>query len=218
MTRLDVRIILGVLLAAQLAPAAEVWRQIGQGLPISGTGASTLIADPVDPSTLYAISYNGLLFKTTDGSGGWQALSGATGLTSLLIDPDDPTTLYAGTSNGVLKSTDRGLTWTAANTGLTNPTGGARVLAFDPFNSAVLYAVGNAFFPATQNHDIFKTIDGGQSWFPLNSEFYAFEGAQTPLAMEYVSRLIIDPARPSTMYSLVWGTMAALFKTIDGGA
>jgi photosystem II stability/assembly factor-like uncharacterized protein len=192
-----------------------VWRQIGQGLPISETGASTLVADPVDPSTLYAISYNGLLFKTTDGSGGWQALSGATGLTSLLIDPDDPTTLYAGTSHGVLKSTDGGLTWTGANTGLTNATGGVRVLAFDPLNASTLYAVGNAVFQATQDNGIFKSIDAGKNWTPLNAKFYASDGAQTPLALVFVSKLIIDPARPSTMYLLATG---GVFKTTDGAA
>jgi hypothetical protein len=104
------RIILGVLVATQLATADEAWRLIGHGLPVSGTGASTLIADPVDPSNLYAITYNGLLFKSTDGSGSWVTLSGATGVNSLVIDPDDPANLYAGTSHGVLKSTDRGQT------------------------------------------------------------------------------------------------------------
>jgi photosystem II stability/assembly factor-like uncharacterized protein len=211
------RIILGVLFATQLVPAAEMWRQIIRGLPVSGVGAQTLIADPIDPSTLYGISYTGLLFKSTDGSGSWQALSGATGVTSLITDPDYPATLYAGTSHGVLKSTDGGLTWTGANAGLTNATGGARVLAFDPFNSSTLYAVGNAIFQSTQNNDIFKSVDGGKNWTPLNSRFYVFEGAQTPLAMEFVSRLIIDPARPSTMYSLASGTMGGAFKTTDGG-
>jgi photosystem II stability/assembly factor-like uncharacterized protein len=210
--------ILGVLIATQVALAGEAWRQIGHGLPISGIGAQTLIADPVDPSTLYAISNTGLLFKTTDGSGSWLALSGATGVTSLVIDQDNPANIYAGTRHGVLKSTDGGLTWTGANAGLTNAKGGAGVLAIDPSHGSTLYTVVNAIGEAMENTDIFKSIDGGKNWSPLNSRFYAFEGAQTPiLGMALVLRLMIDPARPSTMYSLVWGAIPGIFKATDGG-
>jgi hypothetical protein len=57
-------------LATHAAIASEMWREIGHGLPISAIGAQTLV-DPLCPSTLYTISYTGLLFKSTDGSRSW---------------------------------------------------------------------------------------------------------------------------------------------------
>src|SRR3989449_11713344 len=51
-------------------------------------------------------------------------------INALAIDPQTPTTLYAGTSgHGVFKSTDGGGNWSAVNTGLTSPYGGALVTA-----------------------------------------------------------------------------------------
>jgi photosystem II stability/assembly factor-like uncharacterized protein len=137
---------------------------------------------------------------------------------SLVIDPDDPANLYAGTSHGVLKSTDRGQTWTGANAGLTGSTGGARVLAIDPLNSSTLYAQNDALSSSTKPIAMFKTTDGGKSWSSLNSSFYAFEGAQTPLAEEFVSRMVIDPNRTSVMFALASGTAGGVFRTTDGGA
>ena len=56
------------------------------------------------PSTLYAGTAGGGVFKSTDAGGTWSALN--TGLTdlavnALAIDPLTPTTLYAGTGTGV---------------------------------------------------------------------------------------------------------------------
>src|SRR2546425_10038928 len=86
----------------------------------SGVMISALAIDPLTPTTLYASTNGGGLFKSTDGGANWSA----TGLTNiyvsaLAIDPVTPTTLYAGTSYGpgVFKSTDGGASWNA--TGLT---------------------------------------------------------------------------------------------------
>jgi len=72
---------------------ARHWRQIGQGLPTLPIGNVRLIADPVNSSILYAISGPGLLFKTTDRSNSWTALSAVTGVYSLLVDPKSPDSL-----------------------------------------------------------------------------------------------------------------------------
>ena len=82
-----------------------------------------LAIDPVTPTTLYAGTDGGGVFKSTDGGGNWSAIN--TGLTNtyvyaLAIDPVTPTTLYAGTYDGVFKSTDGGENWNAVNTGLAN--------------------------------------------------------------------------------------------------
>jgi photosystem II stability/assembly factor-like uncharacterized protein len=206
------RTLLSFLLIAASAMAGDAWQPVTHGLPIVGVGAQTLVADRTNPSTLYAISTRGLLFKSTDGSDSWKALSAATGVYSLLIDPKDSGVLYAGTSHGVLKSTDGGATWSGANVGL--PAGWpawAHVLAIDPGNSSILYV---------QKWDgIFRSADGGQSWNPLNAKFYSFAEAAIPLAgNSQITALVMDPAHASTMYAVVAGMMYALFKTTDGGA
>src|SRR5262252_5575965 len=81
----------------------NVWT--GNG-PNGGT-IGILAIDPVDPSTLYAGTPNGGVFKSVDSGLTWTPMS--TGLTSpflsaLVIDPLKPATLYAGTDDGVFKS------------------------------------------------------------------------------------------------------------------
>src|SRR5436309_11020464 len=72
----------------------------------SGVVITALAIDPLTPTTLYAWTNGGGLFKSTDGD----ATGSATGLTdisgrALAIDPITPTTLYAGTERSVCKST-----------------------------------------------------------------------------------------------------------------
>ena len=117
--------------------SSGTWHQIGQTIPRLPV-ESVLIADPANEATVYATA-RGLLFKSTDGSDSWSAVSGVTGVYSLLIDATNSAILYAGTSHGVLKSTDGGSTWTGANAGL--PQGWpawAQVLTIDPANPSVL--------------------------------------------------------------------------------
>ena len=66
---------------------------------------AALALDPTTPTTLYAGTWEGGVFKTTDGGGSWRPVN--TGLpcgpppctvsvTALALDPTTPTTLYAG--------------------------------------------------------------------------------------------------------------------------
>jgi hypothetical protein len=122
---------------------------------LTNLNVNALALDPVPPSTLYAGTSNGGVFKSTDGGASWTAMN--TGLTNLnvnalAIDPVPPSTLYAGTSNGgVFKSTDGGASWTAMNTGLTSFN--VNALALDPSNSSTLYAGTNG--------GVYKSMYGG---------------------------------------------------------
>ena len=83
------------------AHAAAGWRSIG---PEGGTVLSILI-DPTAPSTLYAGTNGGGVFKSTDGGAHWSAVN--TGLTypypsALALDPTTPGTLYAGDRKSVV--------------------------------------------------------------------------------------------------------------------
>src|SRR5206468_3734344 len=175
---------LGVLLSALLVTSSMTaegginsWTSNGP----EGRSIMALAIDPMTPSTLYAGTYGGGVYKSTSGGAGWSAVN--TGLpyyygryyfrpyvTALAIDPQTPTTLYAGTGgSGVFKSTDGGASWSAVNTGL--PYSGPSytphysyvpALAIDPQTPATLYA-------GTSGSGVFKSTDGGASWNAVNT-------------------------------------------------
>jgi photosystem II stability/assembly factor-like uncharacterized protein len=131
------------LLCIGAGPAVADWTSIG---PYGeGVIAFVLALDPTTPTTLYAGTYGGGVFKSTDGGTSWSAVN--TGLTSptvqaLALDPTTPTTLYAGTWGGVFKSTDGGGSWSSASTGLTcgGFPCGVSALALDPQTPTTVYA------------------------------------------------------------------------------
>ena len=89
-----------------------------------GGDVRALAIDPITPRTLYAGTYGGGVFKSTDAGATWSAANtglDSTGVTALAIDPNTPSTLYAGTGGGVFKSTDAGATWGAATPGCPLP-------------------------------------------------------------------------------------------------
>ena len=118
--------------------AADSWIPIGP----EGGSLSALVIDPVTPSTLYAGTLGGGVFRSRNGGDSWVGInSGLTDLevTALTIDPARPSTLYAGTNTGgVFRSTNAGESWEAINTGLTNLR--VQVLAIDPVTPSTLYA------------------------------------------------------------------------------
>ena len=122
----------------QATAGLDVWTGYG---PEGGT-IRALAIDPVTPTTLYAGSCCGGVFKSTDGGTSWRMINTGltdTGIRALAIDPVTPTTLYAGTccGGGVFKSTDGGERWSAINTGLTDTN--VNVLAIDPLTPTTLY-------------------------------------------------------------------------------
>jgi photosystem II stability/assembly factor-like uncharacterized protein len=82
------------------------------------------------------------------------------------------------------------------------PVGGiVYALAIDPTAPSTLYA-------ATYG-GIYKTVDGGASWRPVNTGLVTDRRRFTVLA--------IDPVTPTTLYAAV-AFEGPLFKTVDGGA
>jgi hypothetical protein len=107
-----------------------------------GGGVAALAIDPATPTTLYAGTSGGGIFKSGNGGGSWSpANAGLTNpsVPSLAIDPATPTVLYAGTTGGgVFKSVDGGASWSAVNTALTNRV--VFALTVDPATPTTVYA------------------------------------------------------------------------------
>jgi photosystem II stability/assembly factor-like uncharacterized protein len=157
-------------------------------------------------STVYASTYGGGVYKSTDAGTSWRLGNNGLGGTyhyALIIDPEVPAILYSGTELGVFKSTDGGSNWSAANSGLT--TIAVLALAIDRETPASVYA-GTIPTRGDWNKDIgvFKTSDGGGHWSPVNHGLFATG----------VGTLAVDPQSPMTLYA---GTGRGIFKSTDGG-
>jgi hypothetical protein len=122
----------------------------GAGLP--GHPVTSLSIDPTEPQKMYAATYHGGIFKTTDSGATWVPASNGLAtwtVNAVAVDSHDPTVVYAATqeppsvccveqppSGGVYRSTDGGTTWSTFNTGLA-PRTGIRHVDVDPTGTYV---------------------------------------------------------------------------------
>ncbi|MBJ6724765.1 putative Ig domain-containing protein [Geomesophilobacter sediminis] len=181
--------------AAYQGSVVNGWSRIdiGSGGAFSGN-VTSMVAAPTTPTSLYAGTAGGGLYKrTTDGSA-WSYVSSGFAdqhVYGLALDPTDPTKIYAGSLAGVYKSTNAGAGWTQKTNGLTNTL--VYSLAVNPSNPADLYA--------GTGDGVFRSSDGGENWNQL-----PFPSNVTVLA------LALDPAN-STIYAGTTG----LYKSTDSG-
>src|SRR5262249_16853580 len=162
----------------------------------------------IDPAAtiLYAMSFDGTLFKSVDGGENWIIVSNAfanNSVSVLAIDPETPSNLYVGTfGSGLWKSSDGGRSWLSINSGLINPF--IRSLAIDESDPEILYAGTYSF--AGVNGGVFKSTDGGRAWV----------SASRHLTNTAITAFAVDLVNPTTLYGGSWGL--GIFKSTDGGS
>jgi photosystem II stability/assembly factor-like uncharacterized protein len=217
--------------------AARTWHELSG----SGTGAISpmnvfgLALDPLNKNTMYAGTANGRIYTTVDGGATWDLLWQYTeqddAIWTLEVDPGDGDRLFAGMGDytgcdgRIYRSEDRGATWDKVLDLIpgTNPDQGfISSLTFDPSDSSILYATtgigdwcggGNPGDPNPVGFGIWKSVDGGDTWAPINNG----------LADLTVSHLVVDPSNPQTLYAGVGcvdddiNLPGNVFKSIDGG-
>lgn len=103
--------IITLLATAAMPMLGGSWTAINSGLPGAIQGVVGLTIDPAVPSTLYACTSGGDVFKSMDGAASWKPLGGVGGANLLVLDPQKTSTLYVATRNGIVKSTDGGASW-----------------------------------------------------------------------------------------------------------
>ncbi len=160
----------------------KTWRQLF--FRNDSTGASDLVVDPTNPSTMYAAFWQtyrnswmmssggpgGGIFKSTDGGEHWTDLSkspglpkGITGNIGLTISPANPNrlwTLIEADDGGVFRSDDGGATWSKTNEARNLRQRAwyySRVFA-DPKDANVVYALNTGFYKSTDAGKTFKPI------------------------------------------------------------
>ena len=185
-----------------------------------GTPTVALVVDPVAPTTLFlGQSYVPIdrvsptvssLLKSTDGGATWTHMDTGLGLDSAVIAKMIGTkvsgTIYVLTetvrdpnaTHGLFKTVDGGATWTQ----LTNAPSFAQVLAADPTNANVIYAVTCC---SNNGETLLKSVDGGASFATIN--------AGLPIS---VTSFVINPAWPANVF--VGTNPGGVFRSSDGGA
>jgi hypothetical protein len=150
------------------------WSSVNSGLSIPYVlslvpSPARTSADGEKPWNLFAGTYYGGVFLSTDNGANWIAVN--SGLThpfvgALGVSTEEPggTKLFAGTLSGIFLSTNDGVSWTAANTGVTN--GYVNTFAFchdktDPEGTLHTY-----IFAGTNGGGVFLSSDGGTGWIP----------------------------------------------------
>jgi hypothetical protein len=171
-----------------------------------------------DTSTIYAGAF-GAVYTSSDGGKTWAANSKglpSDNVTVLYVDSSatsDPLhAVYAATGvSGVFKSIDHGVSWTAANTGLTFPSSSVplpvKAFAADPSTSPSTVYAGFSF--GSSSGGLFKTTNGGATWTECDT---GLTGPQ-----KQVNTLAVAPSGV-VEDALFLGTNGGVFETSDRAA
>jgi photosystem II stability/assembly factor-like uncharacterized protein len=201
------RIVVLSCITAALADCAlagvNLWTTNGPGSP----QVTALAADPATPTTVYLGTFDGRIFKSTNGGVSWTTTPFSFGalVNALVFDPFAAGTVYAATDGGLYKSSNGGSSWTVISSGIPFPR--IKAIAIDPVQSGTLY-VANFYNRLTGEGGIFKSLNGGQTWVPILTGFFG--------------SLVVDPGNPSIVYAgrrtVFQGDTGTVVKSTDGGA
>ncbi|MEK6374685.1 MAG: hypothetical protein AABO58_18545 [Acidobacteriota bacterium] len=149
----------------------------------------TIVADPVDASTLYVATYSNIVFKTSDRGANWRAVySTPLGYGSYRLFADR-SGIYVFDSN-IVKSEDRGETWRTLGTF---------------FNQIFSLAVAGSTIYRIDccSHALHRSDDGGATWKTL------------PEPPFDVRELAADPQRPNVVYART--RVNGLLRSVNSG-
>jgi len=205
------------------------FRSIGPA--VTGGRIHDVEARPGDPSTIYAATASGGLWKTTNKGTTWQPLFDDQPVSTfgdVALAPSNRRVVWAGTGeqnnrqssawgNGVYRSTDGGQTWTHLGLEQTRHIGRVKVHPRDP-DVAYVAAQGNLWAPS-EARGVYKTTDGGETWTKV-----LFVDEHTG-----VVDLAMHPDDPDVLYAAAYqrlrrtwgfnggGPGSGIYKTTNGG-
>jgi photosystem II stability/assembly factor-like uncharacterized protein len=214
--------------------AGAVWFPVFDAQPVASIGAIAIA--PSDPRVLYVgsgeadmrsdISFGDGVYKSTDAGKTWRnvGLRDTRQIARVLVDPKNAGVVFVAATGhgygpnaerGVYRSTDGGVKW--AKVLDKGPEIGAVDLAFDPANSATIYATmwhgqrppWSVYGPLEGSGGLYKSTDGGDSWAPV-------AGHGLPEGEWKRSGIATGPG--NTVYALVDAAAGAgLYRSGDGG-
>jgi photosystem II stability/assembly factor-like uncharacterized protein len=191
------------------------YRSIG---PAAGGRISRVAGIPGDPTTYYAATASGGVWKSSDGGTTWRPIfddQPISSIGSIAVSPSNPNVVYVGSGeanirgnvaagNGIYKSADAGKTWTH----VWNQEGQIGKMVVHPTDPDIAFAavLGHAFGPNPER-GVYRTIDGGRTWRQVLRK-NADAGA---------SDVEMDPSNPSIIFAGFWQTRRLPWDFISGG-
>jgi len=195
--------------------AALKYRLVG---PYAGGRVSRVAGVPGDPSTYYAATANGGVWKSTNGGFAWQPVFDSqpiSSIGSIAVAVSDPNVVYVGSGeanirgnvaagNGIYKSIDAGKTWSH----VWKQEGQIGTMAVHPRNADIAFAavLGHAFGPNPER-GVYRTTDGGRTWTQVLKKD-ANTGA---------SDVAIDVNNPHVVFAGFWQARRTPWDLTSGG-
>jgi len=151
-------------------------------------------------------------WKSTDSGDTWisMTLPGEYGMEDIEFSMTEPNIVYLATQSNtygkaVYKSTDTGDTWVNVHNDL-DRIGASYDIEVDPTNSRVVYLGNWDHDPLSRGRILFKTTDGGQSWFDISPQGLMEKG---------VYNILVSPVSPMEIYACT--VVDGVFKSDLGG-
>lgn len=174
-----------------------------------------------------SVAYGDGVYKSVDGGNSFKnmGLKESEHIGNIIIHPENENIIWVavygplwkeGGERGVYKTIDGGITWkktleTSIHTGISE-------IAIDPSNSTILYAAAHqrrrhvfTYIGGGPESGLFKSIDGGETWYTINEGLPANEMGRIGLA--------VSPANPNFVYAIVEARNGkkGFYKSINKG-
>ena len=211
------------------------WRNIGPA--VTGTRIVDFAVVEKDPRVIYAATASSGVWKTTNAGTTWAPMferENTVSLGGIAVSQSNPDVVWVATGepnmrnlrstsrgDGVYKSTDAGRTW--RRMGLEHSQHTGRIV-IHPTNPDIVFAsvIGSMWHTDPKKEEqrgLWRTTDGGATWRKVLD----------PGQRAGVVDVVIDPARPNTIYAAAWhrerrdwsfinvGAEGGVFKSADAG-
>ena len=195
--------------------SALKYRSIG---PAAGGRVSRVAGIPGDPSTYYAATASGGVWKSVNGGFTWTPIfddQPISSIGSIAVALSDPNVVYVGSGeanirgnvaagNGIYKSIDAGKTWTH----VWKQEGQIGTMVVHPKNPDIAFAavLGHAFGPNPER-GVYRTTDGGATW----------QQVLTKDENAGASDVAMDPNNPNVIFAGFWQARRTPWDMTSGG-
>ena len=192
--------------------SGETWHVSSQGY--TGAQMSDVGIDPSNPAVVYAAGRIGLA-KSEDAGKSWLYTAASMGTNffseagGLCVHPSNANDVLLGTRTGpvIIRTTDGGKSWRRVLNLPWDSWHGFVQLARSRANPNILYAAGRSSSGSAASLGVFKSIDAGEHWQPVNTGL---------IANRNINAVAIHPNNPDFLYA--GAVNGGIYRSTNGGA